>query len=30
MNNNKLFPAFPLENWSDTKETLHRYLQVCR
>lgn len=28
MSTNNLFPALPLEEWSDTKETLHRYLQI--
>lgn len=24
----ELFPAFPLERWSDTKQTLHRFAQI--
>lgn len=28
MSNQNIFPSFPLENWSATKETLHRYLQI--
>ncbi|MFS4417489.1 DUF5996 family protein [Maribacter sp. 2307ULW6-5] len=26
--NNTLFPALPLADWKDTKETLHRYFQI--
>ena len=28
MNNDNLFPALPLSEWTKTKETLHRYLQI--
>lgn len=28
MSTNNIFPALPLEEWLDTKETLHRYLQI--
>ncbi|EGV42480.1 hypothetical protein BZARG_2225 [Bizionia argentinensis JUB59] len=28
MSNTKLFPEFPLNEWIDTKETLHRYFQI--
>ncbi|MDN3724116.1 DUF5996 family protein [Aequorivita sp. SDUM287046] len=28
MSNQTIFPAFPLSEWLDTKETLHRYFQI--
>ncbi|MBQ0769601.1 MAG: hypothetical protein KBT58_09930, partial [Bizionia sp.] len=28
MSNHTLFPALPLAEWTKTKETLHRYLQI--
>jgi hypothetical protein len=24
----ELFPAIPLEDWRDSKETMHRFLQI--